>query len=154
MRFFVVLLLLSVSTGCSSFFMGRNENGEGVRLSQIRGEDTAAKSYRVKMSRKVIERALEHGSVEDIRIVRIQRSMQSLAQIDVPEYRIFSLRERGPYRTLGLKNGDVLVAVEDYIVFDPWRFKRYVQMLPSQESAQIQIRRYGRPVILNYTFVD
>lgn len=70
----------------------------------------------------------------------------------IPEYRLFGIREESPAYLLGLRNADILVSANDFIIYDPQKFKGYLVLLQNQTEAQIEIRRGGDPIIFQYTF--
>lgn len=106
-----------------------------------------------------VPRAEYAAAVRNIDMLRRLRLVEVVASEEVgrsifPEYRLFNIEPKGPYALLGLVEGDILVSANDYVLNDPERFRRYVQVL-MRESGEtfIEIRRQGEELILRFVFV-
>jgi len=143
------VFLVSGSTGCSS-----NAVNQGKKLSSVRTPDPSRKPIEMQVSRPALRKAIaDSGSLNRARLVEVFFREQELGG-SPPEYRIFDITPGSAYEILGLKNADVLVAAEDYIVPSAAVFRSYIGMLANQREGSIEIRRMGQPMLLHYTLVD
>ena len=142
--FFAVLLIL---TSCSSS-RSRVPDYEPTRIDEARGFNSNPRVIDISIPRPdYITSVREPGMLARLRLVRVF-SQQSSAVGGTPEYRVFDIQPDSPYAMLGLMVGDVLVAVEGWVLFEPDRFPRYVQLLQFENSSELEIRRADEPLLL------
>ena len=87
-----------------------------------------------------------------VRLIEVVAS-EEVGRSEFPEYRLFSISPKSAYALIGFEEGDILVAVNDYALNYPDRFRSYVNVLhlePSEVFAEI--RRNGQPIILKWKF--
>lgn len=126
---------------------------EAVKLSSVRSAPDGVKEVPLVIKRSALSTALEASSgTQNLRLVPL---LVRASQGDVPaEYRIFDIRPGSVGALLGLSNADILVSANDYIVRAPSQFYMYLQALKGEKSAQIEVRRAGKPLLLKYTFTE
>lgn len=155
---FLVILMLLVA-GCSSGLFRAEKASAGVQLSDVRAElprDLVVKKVTIKKDEfeatfkttRTSSRELR-GPLDKIRIVTIFKRSSN----PYPEYHLFNIWPHSPYAALGLRDGDILVAANDWVVFNSDKFKQYISLLRNEDDATIEIRRRGRPMLYKYTFV-
>jgi S1-C subfamily serine protease len=162
----LVILASVVATSCAPKSVREiqqeiaEENSGKVRLSEIR---TSAPQFDVKevlISRGKFQKAF-HTSETGVqgrtgfdmaRVVRVFE--RSATAAPYPIYRIFQVIPDSPFAQLGLKNGDVLVGAEDCVLASGDAFKKYVSLLQWEKSAEIELRREGKSVLIKAKIVD
>lgn len=92
----------------------------------------------------------KRGTSSRIRLVRIFGNAMTVNSV-LPEYRVFNVRPDSIYNMIGLKNGDILVAANDYVVQDPNQFDQYLEIVRTDPAPYVEIRRDGRPTLLKFT---
>lgn len=143
-----VFILFSF-TGCSLFNSSQSSTGGGVKLSQV-ASTSKLKVIKREIDRKAFARTLEEPqSLTALRIVAVYRRSNR----QVPEYHLFQIQPGDPYHQLGLRNGDILRAANDWLLFDSERFRTYVDILQYANSGFIDIYRKGRPIQYQYQLV-
>jgi len=149
---FVGLVLLA-STACSSKLPPPKGLQEPVKLEAIRGYNPDPQVVEIEVNRQeYIDAVREPGMLSNIRLIRVF-SHQSTTVGDAPEYRVFDIQPGSPYWLLGLRVGDVLVAVEGWVLIDPERFAPYVKMLQVENGTELEVRREDHPLLLRVTLV-
>ncbi|MDC0358366.1 PDZ domain-containing protein [Oligoflexia bacterium] len=156
----VLLLVLVASfafSGCESLRSWRpgrpGSQGDGVQLKDLRAAPTDLLVREVTLKQSKLADSIKTGNaVDKIRLVQVFQRV-SEQQDEYPAYRMFGIVPGGPYQLLGLRNGDVLIAANDWVLFEPQKFKQYVFLLQKEQAAQIEIQREGRPILFKYQFV-
>jgi len=150
----VVLSLCYLFTGCSTvgnLFSSRSDtNIKGVKLSEARGGTPAGlKEIERKIKLTLFKKSLNSESaLGRLRIIKI------VSNDPYPKYRLFDIRKGDPYYLLGLRNADVLVAANDWVVFDGAKFRTFVWLLQKEKRGSIEIHRAGKLIRFLYTFED
>ena len=123
------VLVCCLLAGCS---MGKNLSA--VRFSEQGGVGTQ-RVEDVQVSRKKFQSALTQGAgVNDVRLVEIFRREGQ----PFPQYHLFDIRKGGPYELLKLEDGDILLAANDYVVYEPTGFRTYVvDYLRTQQEGSV-----------------
>jgi type II secretory pathway component PulC len=85
-----------------------------------------------------------------VRLVPLLRG-GGTSTIPYPEYRLFGIKEGSVYSLLGLRNTDVLVAADGFIIRDPGVFPAFVELLGTQPTGSIEIMRHDEPILFEYT---
>lgn len=151
----VLLCILCFFSACSMnsrFLSGKG--GDGVKLSEYRIADPKLQTKKLAISRARFRQSLaKPNALGRLRMVKVfkRASEQSLPY---PIYRLFGISKGDPYFLLGLRSGDILVAANDWVIFDPARFTQYVYLLQGEKTAQIEIERMGQSMLFEYHFVD
>ena len=145
---FVLTLSLLLLTGCAPSSKGalsiekvRAENAESVNPVKIP----------VKVTKQDYREALSSRNINRVRMVELFQPRPSSLQ-KIAEYRLFEIQSKSVFRMLGLRNKDVLVAADGYVVQSPRQFYDYVAALSGVEAATIEIRRDKRPLLLDIEF--
>jgi S1-C subfamily serine protease len=150
-RFSVLLFLFLVggAIGCSPTV----QSVEPISIASIRPSPAGIETIALHVSKDELARALETGrGAANVRIVPL---VTSAAQAPAsPEYRVFNVRPGSVAAIIGLKNADVLVAAHDYVVQSTQQFYNYLQLLRMQEHSSIEIRRDGKPIRIEVTFLS
>ena len=145
----LVLFFIGGAIGCSSTV----QSVEPVSIASIRPVPAGIETITLNVSKDQLARALETGrGAANVRIVPL---VTSAAQAPAsPEYRVFNVRPGSVAAIIGLKNADVLVAAHDYVVQSTQQFYNYLQLLRMQEKSSIEIRRDGKPIRIEVTFLS
>ncbi len=159
---FSALLFL---TGCASLdnlFLSESETKQGVRIDEIRSITPHFRVVQSVVSRERFKKSFASartsvaesaGSVDQIRLIRVFDQDATLAS-KYPRYRLFEIAPESPYDIIGLRNTDILVAVNGYVLFQPLRFKQFVNLLQNESGADFEIIRGGNPVKISFQLVD
>lgn len=83
-----------------------------------------------------------------LRLVPVTRGLAS--QGEPPEYRLFGILPGTPCDLLSLKNGDILVSANDYVIYDMDKFAYYLSLLTNQSEGMIEIKRAGTPMLVKF----
>lgn len=149
MRYATALLTIAallVLPGCAS------RQAQAPRLSEIRPPDPQRREVRVEVPRARLQQAARSGGgVESLRIVEVYRRNQEFMPLP-PEYRLFNIERGSIADLLGLKNADVVVAANDYVIPNPNTFRQYLLLLPAERDAQIEVRRGRESILFRYEF--
>ncbi|RIL08294.1 MAG: hypothetical protein DCC75_09285 [Proteobacteria bacterium] len=106
------------------------------------------------ISRRSLKEALERAAInKKVRVVPVFNS-SAAAEANIPQYRLFEVAPESAYHLLGLRNADVMVAANERIIVNSFIVPTFVQLLPAEQTAQIEIRREERPILFKYTFVE
>ncbi len=65
--------------------------------------------------------------------------------------RLFAIRSGSLYEKFGLKNGDILTAVNNNSLSDPTMALKLFENLKNERSIAVKVERNGEPMDLNYT---
>lgn len=105
------------------------------------------------VSRMALESAVqEAGKVAGPRVVPIFRRD---ARVVFPEHRIFELRDNGPLSLLGLRNGDILLGVNDRVLVQPETFLGlYPRAVLQDGKSQLVVRRGEQLLELQVTITE
>lgn len=106
----------------------------------------------ISISKKKFISSLTQGDgVNDVRLVEVYRRERK----QFPQYRIFDIRKGSPYQLLGLEDGDIILAADDHIIYEPAGFRTFVvQYLRSRPTASLTVSRGGVTALRRYTFVE
>lgn len=153
--FLVCLLLLGCAgiRGSGSASDRLRDRKGSVRLSELAAVGQPHRESSVSINRKDYLEALgKRGLLRRVRIVEVFAKAEDSGK--VPEYRFFDIHPESAYALLGLANADILMAADDYVVFDPDQFRAYVEVVAKQPGGFIQVRRAGEVLVLRFRFVD
>lgn len=84
--------------------------------------------------------------------IRLVPLVPNSSNFRLPQYRLFDIQQEGPYRVLGLRNQDVLLAVQDLILYEPSSFPRFVAALRGEDETSFLIVRGERVLELQVQF--
>jgi hypothetical protein len=106
-----------------------------------------------------IPKVVYQASLADQSLLNRMRPIPIYAGTDsssssIPEYRLFDIVPGSPAYTLGLRTGDVLLAANDFIIYEPAVFAQYLTLLGTVNTATINIRRNETPIMFKYQFVE
>lgn len=124
-----------------------------TQIGDTRSPLTRIRTIEMNISRKALNTALDRAApANDLRMVPVFRGVPGMSEDaqPPPEYRFFEIKEESAYTLLGLRNGDILVAAHDYIVYNPTNFPNYVAKLLEIPEGFVEIRRGGEPYVLKY----
>jgi len=146
--YIIAILFLTTATSCSRSLPPPPGPQEPVKIDEVRGYNPNAEVVEISIDReRFIASLREPQNLARIRLIKVF-SHQSAAVGGTPEYRVFDILPDSPYAMLGLRVGDVLVAVQGWVLIDPDRFPPYVQMLQFENSTELEIRRENEPLLL------
>lgn len=122
-----------------------------VKLSSVRPSLPGTKVVELEIPRDVYIEALSNQkALQRLRLVPLLRSAQFASPI--PEYRLFDIEEGSAPAVLGLRNSDVLISANDFILYDAQKFKAYLMLLRNENNAEIEIRRGEEHLLFKYLF--
>ena len=130
-----------VLCGCSSLFGGDGNRDLPKFFSQAVGLPRHTREVVVHLDESKLLRILQHPNANQVRVV------ETLSNGGPPSHRLFDIQRGGVFDLLKLKNADVLLAVNDYIVYDAQRFAAFPQFIPVDRRASVLVQR-GRDVVL------
>jgi type II secretory pathway component PulC len=144
--FFCALTLLS---GC----VARDSTGP-VLLSSVRQPSALRTEDVITLPRSQVVEVLDSKrSINFIRLVQIFARHPEPSRV-LPQYRMFNIRPGSIGDLLGFQNGDILVAANDYVVFDPNKFQQYLELFRIEKDPFIEIIRDGRPIVYRYKLTE
>ena len=144
----IFLLILFIVTGCTVF-----SSNKAISIKAIRPiAPSDLKQASITINRQEYVRAVQaEGSAPRLRVIAIMPGQASMAAIQ--EYRIFGVTPGSAAALLGLRNSDILVAANEYIVRAPGQFYTFLQFMETVPEASIEIRRNRTPIIIKFKFV-
>lgn len=152
MRITSILLLVVVMcfSACSAMSSGASEGG--TKIDELRGAPPFdRRTIKVELVREEYQKMLEvEGSANDARLVQIFHRGE--AEEELKEYRLLDVRPNSVYDLLKLRQADVLIAADGFVVPNPQVFWNYLRLIARFEVASIEIRRGGTPILLEYSF--
>jgi len=123
-------------------------------LSSLRQGAVHSRLVEIEIPKSRYLTALSRGnSLAGIRIVQVYRR-ESMPSGGLPEYRLFDIDPLSPYALLGLKTADILLATNDYLIYNPEAFRLAVGQLHRESEAWIDLVRDGEPIQLRYRFTE
>jgi type II secretory pathway component PulC len=125
-----------------------------TKISEYRGgEPTNRETIERAVMRRDFQAAVERSQGADrLRLVPVFR--RETAGGGIPEYRLFDVGANTPYALLGLQTADILVAANDYLIYEPEGFRRYVRLLGGESAVTLEVVRSGKPTLLRTTFTE
>jgi len=144
---FFILFLCFGTTGCSKKnYFGASNSAPTKLPENYKPHESISKD----LSKAKLERMLKSSpELNRIRMVEVFRKGGV-----VPEYRLFEINQKGVYSYLGLEDRDVLVAADDFIIYDRNGFPKFVYLLPGEKQASILVRREDREIMYRYTISE
>lgn len=145
----VVLFGAVCSLGCSM-----KPRPSATKISEFRSTIPVNRdTVELTVARQDFQAAVERTQHDDrLRIVPVFR--RERAGGGIPEYRLFDVGQGTPYGLLGLQTADILVAANDYLIYDPEGFRKYVKLLGRESVVSIEVIRGGRSMLLRSTFSE
>ncbi|MCB0333503.1 MAG: serine protease [Bdellovibrionales bacterium] len=148
-----LIVVVFALTSCTSIFHRAPKEKPGVRLSSVRPEPEDMKVIPSLIQRDTFVQSLEEKNLlYRLRAVPVYQRGSTMEGA-IPEYRLFELAPESPYVLLGLKAGDILLAADDWVIYDPRRFIAYVELLANLNEGKIRIKRDGQEILLKYTLI-
>ncbi len=125
-----------------------------VLISSIRPELPNTKTIELSVSRKEFDQAWGlHELNSKARLIEVFHSGQGSTD-GIPEYRVFGVYPKSVYFLLGLRNADVLIGAQGYLIKSSVAFQRYLSVVSREAESQLDIMRDGAPLVLKFRFVD
>ena len=144
-----IVLIIFLLLGCGT----KNINRGASNIDNVRPKPEFIKTIDMAISRKeYTNRLISGGNLNIARLVDIYS--RETAGGYISEYRIFDIRKGSVLELLGLKNIDILVATNNYVVPNQEVFWQYLRLLQNEMVASIEIRRNGQPILFKYSFID
>lgn len=94
----------------------------------------------------------EKGEINQVRMIEIFRRGQSKEA--PPEYRLLEVDNKGVFYLLGLRERDVIIAADEFIIPNAPIFWEYIKLLEKTRNAKIEINRDGKSLLINTEIVD
>lgn len=144
----VIAMVFSL-TACARF------KGEQTptKFSHVAGIMQSPEAQDVVLSRADYRAAVANEQLlSNIRLVPVLKSQY--ASSSLPEYRIFGIRDGSPYALIGLRNADIIIAANDYIIYQSTDFPRFLTLLQNEPSGTVMVRRGGGARLLKISFTE
>jgi type II secretory pathway component PulC len=124
-----------------------------LKFSEVEPSNQPIKTVEVVVSRSEYLQAVgnEH-LLATIRLVPILKNQY--ASSTSPEYRLFGVRDGSAYQLLGLQNADIILAANDYVIFESQNFPKFLTLLRDEKSGSITIRREGVLMLIKVRFSE
>lgn len=133
------LFLCILISGCFS------KAPQPTLLSSVRPQPSNIITKTVIVSRPALEQALQkEGS--SFRLIKVFRRE---APTGLPEYRVFGIQRSSSYELIGLQNADILIAANDYIIYNPQGFSDFMKFLAKNDGGQVEVLRGQQPILLD-----
>jgi|688.fasta_scaffold736240_2 type II secretory pathway component PulC len=142
----LVFFPIATFTGC---FLQKSSQ-QPKRIEEIRPNPPIFKSYSLTIQRRDFKSQLGRAGENTIRLVPV---FQSAVNPESFVHRVFDVRPKSIYTLMGIKNADILVAVDGYLVKKPEQFVSYVELLQNEDSSTIEILRGGESILLRYNLI-
>ncbi|MBX7139429.1 MAG: hypothetical protein K1X83_15785, partial [Oligoflexia bacterium] len=134
--------------GCSRF-SGSSPENETRPIKVPEGSVSAAETTQ-SISRAALTERLKKGPIVNrVRLVEVYSRDSSL-----PRHILFDVRKGSVYELLGLRERDVIIAVDDFLVYSPTQFVRYLDLMPGLPESKFLLEREGVPIVLKFTMVE
>jgi hypothetical protein len=151
MRVFQLAFLIAVSglIGCSF-----SQAPSATKISDVRAvAPTNRETVQRTVARRDFQAAVDRSVAGDrLRLVPVFR--RETAGGGIPEYRLFDVGSGTPYALLGLQTADILIAANDYLVYEPEGFRKYVKLLGAESTVSLEVVRSGKATLLVTTLTD
>lgn len=142
-----LLIIIFLATGCTI-----PAADKAVKVSTIRKKPAFAQQVKKVLVRDEYQLLLaEGGETNKVRLVEVYSSDRAAGLI---KYRFFGVRTGGVFEYLGLKDADVLVSIEGYVVSNQALLWQYLNLLGRLPKGEIEIERNGVAMTLSYSFTD
>lgn len=153
-KFFALMLLLCFFSLSACTTLTNSGDGTSVPIDNLRGaRPFDRRTIQVEVDREQYREALaQEGSMNDARLVQVFHRGE--ADTELKEYRLLDIRPGSVYDLLKLKQADILIATDGYVVPVASVFWNYLQLISRFEKASIEIRRGGTPILYEYIFID
>lgn len=139
------LLFSCIFISCNSSKFG---SGKARKISEVRLIPPVFREVQKNVSHESFKRVINgDGEVNKARMVEIYRRGQSK---EAPaEYRLLDVDKEGIFYLIGLRNRDVIVAADGYVIPSGQLFWEYIKLMDKTKNASIEIKRGGRTILLN-----
>lgn len=128
-----------------TLFIEETEGGGGGTSEGIQTTDNEGTSFSVPETELNDALANLPRLLSQARAVPYFRNGQSIGM------RLFAIRSGSLYEKLGLKNGDILMAVNSNSLSDPTQALKIFEQLKSERSIQLKVERSGEEKQLQYS---
>lgn len=145
----ILLASVFILFSCSAT---KYSTAKAKKISEVRLIPPVTKEISKNISYEKFVRVLNRDSdVNKARMVEIFRRGQS--KDAPPEYKLLDVDKRGVFYLLGLRNDDVIVAADGYVIPSGPIFWEYIKLMKKTKSASIEIRRAGKSILLNVDLI-
>ena len=146
MRIFAAIILIVSLSGCSIFKSKRGIEDEARPLKLPDGSISATEVPQQISREKLVASWNKAPRVNALRMVEIYDRGQLL-----PRHRLFDIRSGSVYELIVLKERDIVIAADDFLIYDAGKFIAYVQLMTQLPEAKILIEREGAELAMKYT---
>lgn len=146
----MLLILQLALSGCSSIF---SVFGGGEEASRLKPPAKEAVVFESEITKRDLKRALtDELKTAQMRAVEVFQNSSS-AQ-NYPSFRLFDIQPGSVYDLLGLKNADIVVAINQRVVVNNGVIAQIVRLLPRENDVSFEVLREGKSTFLKIAFVD
>ncbi|RMD86505.1 MAG: hypothetical protein D6808_03175 [Candidatus Dadabacteria bacterium] len=148
-----IFVLLAVS-GCSSFSHRAKSPRYSADIAEslkypYPEEGLPVKTYTI--SKKELRAKLDLSpAINRIRVIKLYGGRD----FSTPRYRLLDVKKESVYYFLGIRNRDILLSADGFIINSGYLFPRFVSLLPGERKAKIRIIRRGKEMVLRYNLVN
>lgn len=145
---FLLLGALLLLSGCALFQPSVDKDSKGVRYSESISIDPSLVEEKTLDREEYNEAFASPNAINKARLIQVFSRRPG-----APEYRVFDVRQGDPFYQLGLREGDVLLAANDFLIFDIDRFRAFVNLARAANATELLVRRKGKVVLLKRLLV-
>jgi type II secretory pathway component PulC len=125
----------------------------GADPSRIKAPAKEAIVQELTVSRSDLKLALgDELKTAQIRAVEVFQNSSGISQT-FPNFRLFDIQDGSVYSLLGLKNVDILVAINERSVVAPQVIGQIVRLLSNEKGVTFEVIRAGKSLVLKVRFV-
>jgi hypothetical protein len=152
-RFFLLAVTCLSATGCS-LLGAKSALPASLRVEDYNSAVKSAYTVAVDVPTSDFKSALAGASAQ--RGIRLVPLLYGKDRVNpgYPEYRLFGIFPGSAYSMIGLENADILVAANGFIIDNPGKFPRYIELLSKEKQGFIDVRRAGDALRLKLNFVE
>lgn len=143
----LISLLLSLSA-CAAFFSSKEAEPSRVKIP---AKEAIVQDIQVPMSDLRLALGNELKTAQ-IRAVEVFQNSSGVIQY-YPNFRLFDIQDGSVYELLGLKNADILVAINQRALVSPQIIGQIVRLLPNERDVSFEIIRSGKSMLLKAKFI-
>ncbi|MCB0320771.1 MAG: hypothetical protein KDD60_07565 [Bdellovibrionales bacterium] len=152
-RVSLLCFILLAAPGCQLLGgSGSPDSGSATpppRFSDLVPSPGDITQQQVRISKEKFSAAVtEAAGLPEVRVVPVFRRTAERQFSGVPEYRIFQVHPSSPFALMGVHDGDILLALHDFILLDPEVVPFFPRALLVDRNTSLLIRREGKLINL------
>ncbi len=144
-RLITLLLCIFLCLGCAA----------SSTDTSLRTKPPAAEAVKIELTVSLQELNLALGEeykTAKLRPVEVFQNSSS-GGMHSPVFRLFDVEKGSVYELIGLKEADIVVAINERIVVAPQVISQIVRLLPKEKSIKFEVLRSGKSYLISTKFV-